>query len=209
MQKQDSAKTGLANLTPTALVEKGRNHVECCTGNPVLTLPTDFLKDLGDACDALDAANITVQNNGGKQDRIRRATRKKELEAIIRLLAKYVEVQCDGVGEKIISTGFDLCKTPQPVGVLDAPPNLRAERGNQRGDVVLRWGAKRGRTVYSLQINSGDPKVESDWKWAASTTRNSHTLTGLVTDKEYFFRVRANSAAGAGKLSDVAASKAA
>ena len=56
MQKQENAKLGLASLTPTALVEKGRNHVESCTGNPDITLPTDFLKELGDACDALDAA---------------------------------------------------------------------------------------------------------------------------------------------------------
>ncbi|MBX2983379.1 MAG: fibronectin type III domain-containing protein [Flavobacteriales bacterium] len=209
MQKQENAKLGLASLTPTALVEKGRNHVESCTGNPDITLPTDFLKELGDACDALDAANIAVQNNGGKQDRSRRAARVTELEAIIRLLAKHVEVQCGGIAEKILSTGFDLRKPRQPVGVLDAPPNLRAERGKQRGDVVLRWGAKRGRTTYSLQVNSGDPKLEEDWRWAASTTRNTYTLTGLETDKQYYFRVRANSTAGAGKLSDVAASKAA
>ena len=124
MKKVEKLKLGLASLTPTALVEKGRNHVESCTGNPDITLPTDFLKELGDACDALDAANIAVQNNGGKQDRSRRAARVTELEAIIRLLAKHVEVQCGGIAEKILSTGFDLRK-PRSLGVL-MPPRTSA-----------------------------------------------------------------------------------
>ena len=209
MKKVEKLKVGLVSLTPTALVEKGRKHVESCTDNTDVTLPPTLLTELGDACDALDAANIAVEKNGGKQDRIRRATRVTELKALIWLLAGHVELQCGGIGEKIVGTGFDLRKAPQPVGVLEAPPNFRAERGKQRGDVDLRWNAKRGRTIYTLQINSGDPKMEEDWKWAASTTRNFHTLTGLETDKQYFFRVRANSAAGAGKLSDVATSKAA
>ena len=209
MQKQENAKLGLASLTPTALVEKGRNHVEACTADPDLTLPTDFLKDLGAACDALETANIAVLDNGGKQDRIRRAARATVVRNMIKSLAGYVTAQCGGVGEKITATGFALQKSPQPVGVLEAPPNFRAERGKYRGDVVLRWNAKRGRTIYTLQINTGDPNLENGWKWAASTTRNVHTLSGLETDKQYYFRVRANSAAGPGELSEVTSSKAA
>ncbi len=209
MKKVEKLKVGLERLTPTALVEKGRNHIESCTANTDVTLPPDFLTELGAACDALEAANITARDNGGKLDTRRRDARATDLRELIISLAGYVTAQCKGDGEKITGTGFDVCKPRVPVGVLDAPPNFRAERGKYRGDVVLRWNAKRGRTIYTLQINSGDPKLEEDWKWAASTTRNYHTLTGLETDKQYFFRVRANSAAGAGKLSDVATSKAA
>lgn len=209
MKNMEKTKVGLVSLTPTALVEKGRNHIESCTDNDNVTLPTDFLKDLGLACDALEAANIAVRENGGRKDTLIRDARARELKVMIRSLASYVEAQCKGDGEKITSTGFELHKSPQPVGVLGAPSNLRAERGNQRGDIVLRWNAKRGRTQYVLQMNSGDPNVEENWKWVASTTRNSQTLTGLETDKQYYFRVRANSAAGHGKMSDVATSKAA
>jgi len=209
MKKVEKLKVGLERLTPTALVEKGRNHIESCTANPDLTLPPDFLKELGDACDALEAANITARENGGKLDTRRRDARALEVREIIISLAGYVTAQSKGDGEKITATGFEVWKARERVGVLDAPENFRAERGKYRGDVSLRWGAKRGRTIYTLQMNSGNPDREEDWKWAASTTRNFHTLTGLEPDKQYYFSVRANSAAGAGKLSEVTSSKAA
>lgn len=209
MKKVEKTKVGLAGLTPTALVEKGRNHIERCTGNANVTLPADFLDKLGLACDALETANMLVRENGGRKDILIRDARAQELKAIIRSLAGHVDAQCEGNGVKINSTGFELHKTPQPVGVLDAPTNVRAERGNQRGEVVLRWNAKRGRTQYVVQMNSGDPKEEENWKWVASTTKIVHTIGDLETDKQYYFRVRAHSAAGRGKVSDVATSKAA
>lgn len=209
MKKLERAKLGLARLTPTDLVEKGRNHINCCTANANITLPATFLQELGDACDALEVANIAVRDNGGKLDTLRRNKRVPVVQDLVRVLEGYVSAQCLGDGEKITSTGFELVRSPQPVGVLDAVTDARAERGKQRGDVVLRWNAKRGRINYSLQMNGGDPNSESDWRWAASTSRTTITLRGLETDKQYYFRVRANSAAGAGKLSDVCTSKAA
>jgi hypothetical protein len=209
MKKVEKTKAGLTGLTPTALVEKGRNHIERCTRNTNVTLPADFLENLGMACDDLEAANIQVRENGGRKDLLIRDARALTVKSMIRTLASYVDAQCEGDGVKINSTGFELHRSPQPVGVLDAPTNVRAERGNQRGDVVLRWNAKRGRTQYVVQMNSGDPKVEENWKWLASTTKIMHTISGLETDKQYYFRLRAHSAAGKGKMSDVAMSKAA
>ena len=209
MKKVDQLKVGLGSLTPTALVEKGRNHMESCKTNPDVTLPTDFLAELGLACDALEAANITVRENGGRQDTLRRGARAKDVREFIKSLAGYVTAQCGGDGEKIIGTGFELWKNRQPSSVPDSPKNLRAERGHLPGELKLRWNAVHGKLNYSLQMNSGDPTVAADWKWLTHTSRNFHTLTGLESNKEYFFRVRATNPAGTGKLSDIAASMAA
>ena len=209
MKNMEKTKVGLVSLTPTALVEKGRNHKESCTDNDNVTLPTDFLKDLGLACDALEAANIAVRENGGKQDRLIRDARVQDLKAMIQALAGYVQAQCEGNGEKITSTGFELYKTRQPKGVLEAPKNVRAERGKLGGDLIVRWKGVPGNLHYSLMINAGDPNNPSEWKWLTNTSKNTINLTGLETDQQYYFRVRANGAAGKGKMSDVATSKAA
>lgn len=132
-------KLGLDGLTPTALVEKGRNLVENCTGNADLTLPASFLTDLGAACTALEQANIAVRDNGGRQDHVTRAARVVDVENLVRELAGYVQAQCDGDKEKITGTGFGVRKRPSPVGVLDAPANLRASRGKLPGEVRLIW----------------------------------------------------------------------
>lgn len=202
-------KLGLNGLTPTALVEKGRNLVEKCTGHPDLKLPTDFLTDLGAACTALEQANIAVRDNGGRQDHVVRDARVLDVVNLVRELGGYVQAQCDGDKEKITGTGFGVRKRPSPVGVLQAPANLRAGRGKLPGEVRLIWDGVYARLLYVLQYTDGDPSVPGNWKELARTSKNRYTATGLASDKPYYFRVQAIGTAGAGEMSDSATAKAA
>lgn len=209
MQQVFIVKLGLTGLTPTALVEKGRTLVEKCTGNPNLTLPANFLTDLGAACTALEQANIAVRDNGGRADHVARAGRVADAENMIRELAGYVQAQCDGDREKIASTSFGVRRQPTPVGVLDAPGNLRARRGKLPGEIHLNWDGVYARFLYGLYYTEGDPKDASSWKLLVQTSKNRYTATGLASDKAYYFRVQAIGAAGAGEMSDSATAKAA
>ncbi|WKZ65794.1 MAG: hypothetical protein QY325_13620 [Flavobacteriales bacterium] len=202
-------KLGLIGLTPTALVEKGRNLVEKCTGNANLTLPANLLTDLGAACDALEQANLAVRDNGGRQDHVTRDARVADVQDVVRELAGYVQAQSEGDHEKIASTGFGVRKQPSPVGVLDAPANLRAGRGKLPGEVHLMWDGVYGRLMYAVYITDGDPKDESTWKLLVQTSKNRYTAAGLTTDRAYYFRVQAIGTAGAGEMSDSATAKAA
>lgn len=201
-------KLGLIGLTPTALVEKGRTLVEKCTGNANLTLPTNFLTDLGAACTALEQANIAVRDNGGRADHVTRAARAADVENLIRELAGYVQAQCEGDHEKIASTGFGVRKQPSPVGVLDAPTNVRARRGKLPGEVHLLWDGVYARLMYLVEYTT-DPNDPGSWKTLVQTSKNRYTATGLTSDQLYYFRVQAIGAAGAGELSDSAQAKAA
>ncbi|MBL7981919.1 MAG: fibronectin type III domain-containing protein [Flavobacteriales bacterium] len=209
MQTVFIVKLGLEGLTPTALVEKGRNLVKSCTGNTNVTLPVDFLTDLGAACTALEQANIAVRDNGGRQDHLIRDGRVRNVEDLIRELAGYVQAQCGGDKEKMASTGFGVRRQPTPVGVLDAPGNLRARRGKLPGEIHVIWDGVYARLLYGLYYTEGDPKDESSWKLLVQTSKNRYTATGLTSDKVYFFRVQAIGAAGAGEMSDSAEAKAA
>lgn len=200
---------GFRSLTPAALVEKGRNHIEDCTGNAHVTLPAGFLTDFKAACDALESANMAVSQNGGKTDILLRNERRTDVEDFIRKLAGYVEAQCTNDEEKIASTGFSVRKEGTPVGVPAAPQNLRAKRGVLGGEVDLRWDRVKGRLMYALYMNAGDPNVEEGWTLLLQTSKNYHMAEGLATDHVYYFRVQAIGVAGAGPMSDSAASKAA
>ena len=202
-------KLGLTGLTPTDLVEKGRNLSENCTGNANLSLPAGFLTDFDAAIDALAAANLAVLDNGGRQDVLIRNARAADLSMQIRKLGGYVEAQCSESEEKVASTGFAVRRRPSPVGVPDAPGNLRARRGKLSGEADLRWDAVYGRQYYSVWINSGDPNDASGWSELARTGKNYHTVEGLASDKPYYFRVQAVGAAGVGPQSDSATTKAA
>lgn len=201
-------KLGLIGLTPTALVEKGRTLVEKCTGNTNVTLPTNFLTDLGAACTALEQANIAVRDNGGRADHVTRAARVADVENLIRELAGYVQAQCEGDHEKIASTGFGVRKQPSPVGVLDAPTNVRARRGKLPGEVHLLWDGVYARLMYLVEYTM-DPNDPGSWKTLVQTSKNRYTATGLTSDQVYYFRVQAIGAAGAGEMSDSAQAKAA
>ena len=132
MQQKLVIKLGLLGLTSPALVEKGRAHIAKCTGNPDVTLPANFLTDFTAACDALEAASINSQQNGGKVDTLLRMEREREVGDFIRRLAGIVEEQCLDDLEKITGTGFEVRKPAAPVGVPDAPRNLRAKRCSKK-----------------------------------------------------------------------------
>ncbi len=209
MQTVFGVKLGLIGLTATDLVEKGRNLVIGCTGNPDVTLPATFLADMTTACDKLEQANLLVRDNGGRQDTMTRNARKRDLEDIVRALAGYVQAQCEDDAEKIARTSFEVRRRGGPIGVLPAPTNVRAERGKLPGEAAVRWDRVYGRLMYVLWICSGDPKTEADWTILVQTTKNNHVATGLDTDKEYYFRTQAIGTAGVGQMSDSAHTKAA
>ncbi len=202
-------KLGLQGLTSTALVEKGRTHIKDCTGNTDVTLPANFLTDFTQAVDDLEAANMAVTENGGRKDTLARNAAKFAVEEFVRELAGYVQAQCNEDALKIASCGFGTRKAPSPVGILDAPKNLRAARGKVSGDLDVRWDGVRGRIMYALYICAGDPKVEADWSLLLQTSKNFHTAINLVSDAVYYFRVVAIGTAGPGPVSDSAWSKAA
>lgn len=209
MQQVVQVKLGLVGLTATAMVERGRNHVEACTANPNVTLPTDFLTDMAKAVNALEAANLRVLKNGGREDHLVRNERVREVEEWIRQLAGYVDAQCGDDAEKIASCAFQVRKRPSPVGLVDAPKNVRALRGKLPGTADLRWDRVKGRLLYNLYICESDPTVEANWKLLLQTSKNFHTATDLTPDAVYYFRAQAIGTAGAGPLSEAVNAKAA
>ena len=207
--QQVTPKLGLNGLTSTSLVEKGRNHVNDCTANPNVTIPGTFLGDMTNALDALELANMKVLQNGGRLDHQLRNERRKDVEDYIRRLCGIVEDQCFGDLDKILSTGFEVRRSASPVGIVQAPKNLRARRGVLGGQVDLQWDSVRGRLMYEVWMNDGDPNIEAGWKLVVQTSKNRLVVEDLQTDKPYYFRVNAIGTAGVGPASDSAQSKAA
>lgn len=207
MTTRFTVKLGLDGLSPMEVVERGRAHVTAMTGNPVYTTPTPPLVEISDACDALEAAEITVTTNGGKQDYIIRNQRLEELKELIKELAGYVQAVSQGDEEKISSAAFETRKLPEPSGVLPAPGNLRVRITTLPGELSLRWGGVADRRIYQVQINNGDPLVEENWTLLLMLSKNFHTATGLTSHKAYSFRVCAVGAEGVGPWSDIATAK--
>lgn len=204
-----TVRLGISRITPTALVEKGRNHVTKLTGNAAFPTPTPKLIDLTAACDALDAANQAFDFNRGRVDKEVRDTAFKALKEMVRELAGYVQSNCANDKDLILSTGFNVRRIAEPLGEPPAPANVRARVTPYPGRLEVRWKGVRGRLMYSLFMTAGDPLDPTGWKLLVQTSKNRYTVEDLTSDKVYTFRLQTIAASGVSPVSDIASAKAA
>ena len=204
-----NVRLGTSRITPTALVEKGRNHVTMLTGNAAFPTPTPTTAAITTACDDLDMANQAYDFNRGKTEKETRDVAFAALLDLIRELAGYVQAHCNNEKDLILSTGFDVRRIASPLGELPAPGNVRALVTPFPGRLEVRWAGVRGRRIYSVYITDKDPQDPASWKLLAQTSKNRYTAEGLQSNTVYTFRLQTIAAAGASPMSDIASAKAA
>lgn len=200
---------GFTNVTPAALLDKGRNHVVMLTGNADFPTPTPATAVLTAGCDKLEAASNAYNFNRGKLEKEARDVAFTELKALIRELGGYVQSNCKGEKDLILSTGFDVRRPSEPVGELPAPGNVIATTTLFPGRIDVRWDGVKGRSAYEVYINDGDPSSESGWKLLVVTPKTRFIATSLTSNKTFAFRIVAIGPVGASPVSDVAIAKAA
>lgn len=200
---------GITAITPTALVEKGRNHVTMLTGNAAFPTPTPTTAALGTACTTLDDANQAYDFNRGKAEKETRDAAFVALKDMVRELAGYVQANCNNDKELIISAGFDVRRAPSPVGPLPAVADLRAVVTPFPGRLDLRWRGVRSRLYYGVEMTDTDPLNPAGWAPLVNTGKNRYTVEGLTSNTVYSFRVTTHGPLGASPVSDIASAKAA
>ncbi len=200
---------GLTGITSPALLVKARNMVTKLTANPAFATPSPALATVTAAADELEAAINAYDLNRGPGELIDRDVAFTKLKGLVTDLGGYVQSASNGDLELIKSAGCIVRKPAQPVGMMAKPRDVVAENSLLRGRIEVRWRGVRGRSMYELELCSGDPNIEANWKLLALTSKNRFTAEGLDSDAVYYFRVKAIGAAGAGPLSDSAHAKAA
>lgn len=200
---------GTKRLPSADLVEKGRNHVRLMTGNPSFPDPSPSLSQIAAACDALEAANLRCESNGGRLDTWHRNEQRAVLCGLIRRLAGYVSAVAQGNHAIVLSAGFTCKKRRQPSTPMAPPPQVVAVRAVLPGCIDVRWGAVKGRRLYRVWINDDDPSRSERWRLLTQTTKNHLRAEALESDRVYAFRISAIGVLGEGPLSDIALGKAA
>ncbi len=207
MKTTYSVKLGIAGLTPSDLVKKGRNHVTMMTGSAIYTTPTPALATLTAACDRLDVANQDVLFNGGKLAFTERDVAEKELRDLIKELAGYVQAVSKGDKPKVQDGGFDVVEPGEPIGELPPPQALGSKLTNMSGRVALDWKGVRGAKSYQVFMSTSNNPFK--WELTAVTTKSRLDVDSLEPGTFYWFAVSAIGAAGASSKSDPAQAMAA
>ena len=200
---------GFTEVTPAALLDKGRNHVTMLAGNADFPTPSPTTVVLTVACDKLESASNAYNFNRGKLEKEARDKAFAELKFLIRELGAYVQNNCKGEKDLILSTGFDVRRSNEPLGQLPAPGNLLALTTLYPGRLDVRWKGVKGRSIYELWMTDGDPNLEIGWKLLTLTPKVRFMVNDLTSNKVYTFRAVALGTAGPSPVSDIASAKAA
>ncbi|MBL7950824.1 MAG: hypothetical protein JNM62_03830 [Flavobacteriales bacterium] len=196
-------KLSLFELTFVRLLALIRNVIAKMTGNAFFTTPAVTVSAMVTAADKLEAA-IENATNGSRLSKLERDALVEEVRSMLRVQADYVRSIAKGDAVMLASSGFELAKQREPVGLPGVTKELVALFTQRRGEVDLRWRTVRGAHGYHVWISESDPAVAANWKAIAYTTRARFTADGLESVKAYWFCVSAMGSAGEGAQSDPA-----
>jgi hypothetical protein len=107
-------------------------------GNVNFPSPPTTPVDLAAKADTLSVA-IAEATNGRQAARAARDARVTEVRGILRSMADYVRMVAHGDAAKLTTSGFELAKRPEPVGVPGMARDMQTRITNGKGVLELRW----------------------------------------------------------------------
>ncbi len=199
-------------------IEKSRSIVTEMTGNTNFGAPGNPinppLADVTTGTDELETAHVAAKT-GGKTETATQHEKETALDNLLTQLGHYVEDVANNnpatAESVVLSAGMDVKKEAAPVGDLPAPQNLRADFGDEEGEIELDSDTVKGAGAYVWNV-SADPIGPDTWEmmgdFESVSTASKFTWEDLTPGDKYHFRGAAVGAAGRGAWSDVATRRA-
>lgn len=194
----------LYEYTPLELVQLTGEIVSAMSGNPAFQTPNPPLT-------ALTAAANTVAEKIDAYEAARNAAAVAlaERDSAIATLSDLLETEAEFVGNVagddpaiVYSAGMGLRAPRTPAPPMPPPANLRVFFTDAPGTLELRWDPVRRVRNYTVEMHE-DPLSDTGWIVLPDPrTPARRIVTGLVTGRKYWFRVRANGVKDSGPASD-------
>jgi hypothetical protein len=164
---------------------------------PDLTAITAALADFSDAM--AEAANGGVHLTAAKN------AKRAVLASLLRQLAGYINVQCDGDIEKLRSTQFPIQKpTRSRLGAVSTPAAPVLKQGAKSGVLAAKSSPVEGASVYNWRIALASAPTQ--FVQTAQTTAARTTFAELTPGQVYNVQLNAVGASGTSDWSDDATS---
>jgi len=193
---------GYDGLSVSDQVERSRDIKTKMTGNTNYTDPNPTLVAFGAATDALE----TAYNESRNRDKVKIATmrlRRAELLALVVTLAGYVQEASEGDGEKILSSGFYVRRTPTPHSdTAGQVHDVRLRDGSNSGKVMASWAAADDAIIYIIEASL--TSAFTNFEMIGVTTKTFKELNGFTVGTTGYIRVTSLGRENEGPKSDVA-----
>ena len=177
--------------TDLELSNKASNISTKMTGNAKFPPPVKELDAMNVAKAAFNASLDKIEN-GTKEDTSIKKVNRASLEKALRILALYVQVTSDGDEAIILSSGFDINSKHEPIGKLSKSEGFGVKVGVDPGTAIVYCDVVPGATFYEIEY--AEVTADGVRRWIKiTTTKRKQEVGGLISGKQYAFRM-----AGAG-----------
>jgi hypothetical protein len=159
----------------------------------IYTTPAPSLPVIQTALDNF-ADGIAATVNGGQAATINKNNLRLVAANLMRQLASYVTVACQGDLQNLILSGFPPQKPVRtPIGVLPQPQGLVVSHGLQLGQLAVKVNPVFGAANYNYRLTPNTPGAVPV---IAQDTASTYTFSGLTAGVTYKIDVSALGAAG-------------
>lgn len=182
----------LVTRTQTILTTTAENAAVYAAPNPTLPVIQAALNKF--------SAAIAAAADGGLALTTAKNTARAELVALLRNLASYVQVACNGSMENLLLSGFPIQKPSRTsIGVLPAPGNLTVNLGARTGELDSKVNPVSGAGIYNWKLTASGQAAPLQ---TAQTTAASNTFDGLTPGVVYSVSCNVVGSAGPSDWSD-------
>jgi hypothetical protein len=178
--------TQLLNDTNVVLLGMGHNVAIYPTPSPNLLTVAEAMGDF--------SAALAAAADGGPSATANKNNKRFILVGLLRQLASYVGVACQGDMTKLLLSGFPVQKPVRtPVGTLPAPQGLTVTHGMLTGNLTAKVNPVFGAATYNWTCTADSPDAVPV---TGQSTAGSFTFAGLTPGVSYTVTSNAVGAAG-------------
>jgi hypothetical protein len=157
------------------------------TGNPNFPTLTDQLVVLKTKNDNFRSL-LAQMEEGNRKVTPEKNQAREDLEKTLRSLAWKIQDISDGDETKIKSSGFDINRTPSPVGMLDQPINVIVKQGRVSRSLDVSWNPVDHSLSYVVRYAIAPLTNTSVFSTVIATKTNT-TLNDLDLKESYLVQV--------------------
>lgn len=182
------AKAGLRGLNAIDKQRRAAIIHGCMSGNPLFPNPSPSMAEFGQALAELRQANIDALDRG-KSAILRKNIAERTISDMITRLAGYVNSVCAGDTLKIMSSGFERTKAPEPISSLQAPKSARVRSTPYPSRLMVKWERVPGALIYQVEEQVTTADGGKEWQLVELTSRPKLEVDGRPSDQYHTFRI--------------------
>lgn len=175
-------------LTDGALEAKCHLIISSLTGNAAFPTPIPTLAEIEAASDDYSSALVTA-GTGNRSDIANKNAKRETVISLYNRLCTFVNLTANGNAALLLTTGFDVSKTPEPK-VVTKPQNLKVMNGAAAGSLLVSVKRVPGAYSYVHQYTTDATLAPDSWVSTTGTTAKL-LLTNLAAGTMYYCRVAA------------------